>query len=145
MRAQEIMTVDPACVTPDATIRDAVEIMKEHDCGAVPVIRAAKDRRLVGILTDRDVALHIFTSGSREPALVNQAMRAPVVTVTRETPVETCCHRMTDAQVRRLVVITEQGECIGVIAQADLARHLPAEEVGALVKRISEDSRTGLA
>ena len=57
MKIQEIMTKDPSCVTPDASVREAAQIMKSQDVGVVPVVDSNADRRLVGIVTDRDIAI----------------------------------------------------------------------------------------
>ena len=63
MKIQEIMTKDPSCVTPDATVRDAAQVMKREDVGVVPVVDANSSKRLVGIVTDRDIAIRCVAEG----------------------------------------------------------------------------------
>ena len=56
MRAQELMTRDPACCSPDDTLADAARMMREHDCGAIPVCEHHSPEKVVGMITDRDMA-----------------------------------------------------------------------------------------
>src|SRR5262245_56184431 len=74
MRIDEIMTRDPACVTPGTTVREAAQLMKREDTGVMPVVDDAAERRLVGVLTDRDIALRIVGEGRNADTRVSEIM-----------------------------------------------------------------------
>jgi CBS domain-containing protein len=140
MKAQELMTTTPVCCTPESTVREAAMLMQEHDCGCIPVVERG-GMRLVGVVTDRDLACRCIAEGRGSETRVNEIM----------TTEPRCCHPgddvaaieqiMMQAQVRRVPVVDAQGNCVGMIAQADLAlsnRAASESEVGRVVERISE-------
>ena len=140
MKAQDLMTTEPACCTPESTAREAARMMREHDCGCVPVVEG-ESRRLVGVVTDRDIACRCVAEGKGAETRVREIM----------TKDPQCCHPgddvaaveqiMMQAKVRRVPVVDAKGNCVGMIAQADLALKDKAandSEVGRVVERISE-------
>ena len=122
MKAADLMTRDPVCLTPDASARDAARRMEEWDCGLVPVVGDLAGRRVVGVVTDRDLAIRVLAQGRTPDTTVAEVMTAAPDGVTPDADVERVERLMADRQVRRVVVIDELGRCVGVIAQADLAR-----------------------
>lgn len=91
MQVREIMTNKPACCSPDTPMRDAAQMMADHDCGEIPVLD--RNNQPVGVVTDRDIACRGVAQGkSDEP--VSAVMSSPVVTVTPETSVDDCCRTM---------------------------------------------------
>lgn len=137
MHAKDIMTADPACCTPRETLADAARLMAERDCGALPVVEDRAGRRIVGILTDRDIVCRAVAKGEDAYRPAASCMSAPVVSITPETSVEECEQLMKKHRVRRLPVIGADGACCGIVAQADIARRAPASEVGEVVKTVS--------
>jgi CBS domain-containing protein len=140
MKAQDVMTTEPACCTPDSTAREAARLMREHDCGCVPVVEG-ESNRVVGVVTDRDIACRCVAEGRGAETAVREIM----------TKDPQCCHPGDDiaaveqimmrAQVRRVPVVDANGNCVGMIAQADLALNDKAandSEIGRVVERISE-------
>jgi CBS domain-containing protein len=140
MRAKDLMTTDPACCTLNTTVREAAQLMRDHDCGCIPVVEG-DSMRLVGVLTDRDIACRCVAEG--------KSPDTPVRDIMTTTP--QCCHPdddiaaveqiMIEAQVRRVPVVDAKDCCVGMIAQADLALNEEAasdREVGQMVERISE-------
>ncbi|NUO62733.1 MAG: CBS domain-containing protein, partial [Gemmatimonadaceae bacterium] len=75
MKAQEIMAKNPRCVTPRTSIQEAASLMKSEDVGALPVVESEGSKRLVGMVTDRDIAIRVVADG-RDPrsATVSDAM-----------------------------------------------------------------------
>jgi CBS domain-containing protein len=141
MKAQDIMTRDPRCVTADASVRDAAQLMKTEDVGIVPVVGDA--RHLVGVITDRDIALRCVADGMGTNCRVSDAMSAgQLSTVGPDEDVDKVMDLMQREQVRRIPVVDERGGLLGIIAQADVVRKahddLKAEET---VERISEPGR----
>ncbi len=141
MQASELMTAQPACCTPDETLQRAAQLMKEHDCGCVPVVEETKSKRVIGVVTDRDLACRGLATGKGPDTAVREVM----------TKDPTCCHPedqvtevervMAEQQIRRVPVVDARGCCVGMISQADLALNQEAatdSEVGRVVERISE-------
>lgn len=142
MKAQDIMTKHPAVCSMEDTIMEAARLMAEHDCGAIPVVESMKSKKLVGIITDRDVACRVTAEGySPEDSWVEDFMTESVITVKPQTTIEECCHIMKDKQLRRLVAVDEDGNCCGIICQAQIAKSISPEETGEVVQAISRSHR----
>src|SRR4051812_24020747 len=74
MKIQDIMTKDPSCVTADATVREAAQVMSKEDVGIVPVVEGQSNRRLVGVVTDRDIAIRCIAEGKDGSCRVRDVM-----------------------------------------------------------------------
>jgi CBS domain-containing protein len=141
VRVGDIMTPDPACCTPDSTAQQAAQLMKEHDCGSIPVVESRESRRLVGTVTDRDLAIRGLAEGRGPDARVRELMTGDPVTTVPEDEVEVVREVMVARMVRRVPVVDENGKVVGIVAQADIAREDGAasdQEVGRIVEAISE-------
>jgi CBS domain-containing protein len=135
------MTRDPACCTPDNTARDAATLMRDHDCGSIPVVENLGGKRLVGTVTDRDLAVRGLAEGSGPDTPVRALMTDDPVTCVPEDEVEDVRQVMVQALVRRVPVVDDDGALVGIVAQADIARVEGAatdREVGRIVEAISE-------
>jgi CBS domain-containing protein len=140
MKAQDLMTTEPACCTPSSTVREAAQLMREHDCGCIPVVEG-KSRRLVGMVTDRDVACRCVAEGKSPDTPVREIMTTNPQSSHPEDDIAAVEQIMIEAKVRRVPVVDDGGRCIGMIAQADLALNHEAatdRDVGHVVERISE-------
>lgn len=116
------MTANPATITDTDTVVQAAQIMRTRGVGMLPVVEAHGDHRLLGILTDRDIAVRFVAPGHGSAALVHEHMtRDPLVTVLVTATEREIVDKMTRYQVRRLPVVDREGRVIGVVAQADLA------------------------
>ena len=147
MKAQELMTTDPAYCTPESTVREAAGLMREHDCGCIPVVEG-DSRRLVGVVTDRDITCRCVAEGGNADTPVRGIMSTDPQSCHPGDDVAAVEQIMMQARVRRVPVVDAQGNCVGMIAQADLALHDKAatdSEIGRVVERISEPGadRTG--
>ena len=140
MRVRDIMTSDPAWCTPESTAREVAILMREHDCGSVPVVQSKQKRNLVGTVTDRDLAIRGLAEGKGPEARVGELMTPSPVTCGPDDEVETVREVMVARLVRRVPVV-EGGVLVGIVAQADIAREDGAasdQEVGRIVEAISE-------
>ena len=137
MQVREIMTENPACCSPDASIQEAARLMMEHDCGEIPVVDG--QNRPVGVVTDRDISCRAVAQG-KDPArtTVREVMSEPVVTVKPEDSVESCCQSMEENQIRRVPVVDESGSCCGMVAQADIAGQTSGDKTAEVVRDISK-------
>ena len=144
MRIKEIMTPDPACCTPDSTAREAATLMRERDCGAIPVVDTREGRRPIGMVTDRDLAVRGLADGRGPDTPVRELMTERSHAAQADDEVETVRQVMMQQKVRRVPVTDADGTIIGIVAQADLARHDEAvsdQELGKVVEAISEPGR----
>lgn len=141
MKAREVMTPNPTTCKPTEDLRSALRIMKSEDCGMVPITEGNGDNRVVGVVTDRDVALHLGANDSRPSEVrVSDVMTRDLVSVTPDADIKEVSGKMQDAQVRR-VLVTEGTRLIGVISTADLARasaHSRRDEMGEEVEKVME-------
>ena len=135
-RIREIMTSNPSTVEPDKTVVDAARIMKQEDAGVVPV---TENGRLTGMVTDRDIAIRVVAEG-RDPQStpVREVASKDLVTVDPQQDLDEALRLMAQHQVRRLPVVEEDGRLVGVVAQADVARHGDDTKTGQVVQEISE-------
>ena len=132
MHAREIMTADPAVVTPDDPARRVAELMAEHDCGCLPVVDARQGGRVIGVVTDRDLALRGLAQGRGPETPVRELMTPDPECCRADDDVKDVERVMTDWQVRRVVVVDADRRCVGMIAQADLARKVGPREPAAV-------------
>jgi CBS domain-containing protein len=143
MKAQDLMTTNPACCTPSSSVREAAQLMRDHDCGCIPVVEG-DSKRLLGVLTDRDVACRCVAEGKSPDTSVRDVMTSNPQCCHPEDDVAAVEQIMIEAQVRRVPVVDAKDCCVGMIAQADLALSDEAasdREVGRVVERISEPGR----
>ena len=122
MKAQDIMTKNPATVTPTTRVRQAALVMKEEDVGVVPVVEdGAGGKRLVGMLTDRDIAIRLVADGKNpDECEVRELMSANPKTARADDDVSRVMDLMGREQVRRVPIVDERGSLVGIVAQADV-------------------------
>ncbi|MFA5910921.1 MAG: CBS domain-containing protein [Vicinamibacterales bacterium] len=139
--AKDVMTTDPQCCTAETPLNDVAKLMVECDCGEIPVIDAAK--RLVGVVTDRDIVCRIVAKGKNPSAMTAaDCMSQPVVSVHSDTSVDEVLSTMEAKQIRRVPVIDAAGRVCGIIALADVAFSESKSEVGELVREVSRGATT---
>ena len=121
MPAPDIMSKNPTCVTPDTTLVAAARLMTPETIGVVPVVESKGSRRLVGVLTDRDIAVRAVAEGrDGSTTSVGHIMSSDVRTSTATDSVNDVMDLMGREQVRRIPVIDERGSLVGIISQADI-------------------------
>lgn len=132
---QEIMTKDPVCCSPDASLREVSELMRDNDCGEIPVTEQGKP---IGVVTDRDIVCRTIAEGKdAAKATARECMSSPVDTIKPETTVDEAVQRLEEKQIRRGLVVDDTGRLVGIVAQADLALKAGPEKAGELVQRVS--------
>jgi CBS domain-containing protein len=145
MNISELMSKDPRTVSPDTPVSEAAQLMKEEDIGMVPVIErvgGAETRgRLVGVITDRDIAIRTVAEGRASDSPVRDVMSSGVRTATPNDSVESVMELMGREQVRRVPIVDERGSLVGVVSQADLARK--AKNEGRVERTVEQISQPG--
>jgi CBS domain-containing protein len=131
---RDVMTSNPTTCEPSTTVVEAAKVMASEDVGPVPVVEGG---RLVGLVTDRDLVIRVIAEG-RDPnsTTLGEIASSDLVTVQADTDLEEATRLMSQHQVRRLPVV-EDSRLVGIVAQADVARTLEEEKVGAVVEDIS--------
>jgi CBS domain-containing protein len=123
MQVSDIMTVNPSCVLPDDSLAVTARVMRALDIGIVPVIDNRRTRRLIGVITDRDIAIRCVAEGHEASCSVGEHMTmAPLHTVSIDADVSEVIALMEWQQVRRIPVVAGSGRLCGIITQADVAR-----------------------
>jgi CBS domain-containing protein len=135
MKIHESMSDKPCAIDADKPVSYAAKMMRDEDVGFAPIVEGD---RLVGTLTDRDIAVRVVAEG-RDPdeTLVREVATDNLITVEPEADLDEAMKLMARHQVRRLAVVHE-GRLVGVVAQADVARDAKAKATGEVVEEISE-------
>jgi len=134
MRVSEAMSRDVRLASPDQTIRDVAKIMDDIDAGSVPV---SENDRLVGMVTDRDIAVRAVAAGKGPDTPVREVMSREVKYCYDDEDLDHVAKNMGDIRVRRLPVVNRDKRLVGIVSLGDLA--LKGEEsVGKAVKGVSQ-------
>ena len=134
----DVMTKNPAVVREQEGLQKAAKLMVEHDCGSIPVV--GDDNRLRGMITDRDIVIRTVAEGKNPlEGKVSEIMSGKVFFVKENESIDRVLRIMAERQVRRVPVVNQKDEVIGIVAQADVALELDNDrKVGDTVERISE-------
>ena len=121
MNIKDVMTWNPVCRPPTATLQDVAQLMRDEDIGEVPVVEVDGARKLLGVVTDRDIVVRAVAAG-RDIAAVRatDCMTAPAVTCNESDTLEDCAQAMASHRIRRMPIVDASGELCGIVAQADL-------------------------
>jgi CBS domain-containing protein len=137
------MTRKPECCSRHNTARDAARVMRDRDCGCVPIVDDAG--RVVGIVTDRDLAVRGIAEGRDVNTLLSELMTSVAVVCGQDDDLRDVEQKMAEMQVRRIPIVDAGGRCLGIISQADIARAashddgvVTGEEVALVVEQISQ-------
>jgi CBS domain-containing protein len=135
-QVRQVMTENPRTISAGDSIVDAAKLMREEDAGIAPIVDGD---RLVGVLTDRDIAVKVVAEGKDPRSTKATDIAAKnLVTVDPQQDLDEAMRLMAQHQVRRLPVVEEDGKIIGIVAQADIARHASADRTGEVVEQISD-------
>jgi CBS domain-containing protein len=124
MRISDVMTRDVATVGPDQTAREAANFMLNSDAGSIPV---TEGDRLIGMSTDRDIAVRGVAKGHGPDTPVRDIMTSGIICARENDSVEDVASKMSEAQVRRLPVIDDSEKLIGIVSLGDLSRETDGE------------------
>ena len=132
---RELMTENPCAIDADKPVAYAAKMMRDEDVGLAPIVEGQK---LVGTLTDRDIAIRVVAEGKDpQTVTVREVATTKFVTLDPQQDLDEALQLMAQHQVRRLPVIEEDGRLAGVVAQADIAEHASAQDTGEVVEQVS--------
>ena len=135
MKVSKCMTRDVELVSPTQTIRDAAQMMADLDAGALPV---QQDDRLVGVITDRDIAVRAVAQGKSPETPVRDVMSPEVLYCFDDQEIEDVSRNMGEVKVRRLPVVNRDKRLVGIISIGDLALKEEQTLTGSTIARISK-------
>lgn len=137
--ARNVMTPDPVCSSPGATLDQIAQLMVENNCGEIPIVDAANQP--IGVVTDRDIICRVVAKGMNPAAhTAESCMSSEVVTVRADASLDEVVSVMESHQIRRVPVVDADGRCAGIIAQADIAAVGPPNATAELLWELSRDT-----
>lgn len=139
---EDLMTPNPICCLPTDTVRSVGELMKNGNIGSIPVIDNSQSKKLIGIITDRDLAIKVIGQG-RDPntTLAEAVMTRKVVSCRPDDELQLALNAMSENQLRRIVIVDNVNKILGIISQADIAtRGNQPQETAKIVKDISQST-----
>jgi CBS domain-containing protein len=141
-KCNEVMTKKPICCLPTDLVVKAAELMKNEHIGSIPVIENEETKKLIGIVTDRDIALRVVAGGlDVKSTKVETVMTHKVVTCHVEDDLQKALDAMSENQLRRIPIVDADNKILGIIAQADVATRVDhPKKTAAMVKEISQAS-----
>ena len=141
-KSDEVMTKNPVCCVPNDMVAKVAELMKSKNVGSIPMIENEQTRRLVGIVTDRDLAMKIVAKGRvANSTKLEAVMTNKVVTCLADDNLHKAMNAMSEHQLRRIPVLDNNNRIVGIIAQADVATRVDQpEKTAAMVKGISQSN-----
>jgi CBS domain-containing protein len=142
MKVKEVMSSNPICCVPSDSAEKVAKTLREHDIGSIPVVVDQQTRKLIGIITDRDLCCSVV-AGGLDPK------RTPIEKFVSTNPVscrdgenlENCERAMQDHKVRRIPVVDGAGAVIGIVAQADLVLKESPEKASKTIAAISRPAK----
>ena len=139
-KCKDVMTQDPVCCLPTDTVSKVAQLMKTENVGSIPVVEDIQTMKLIGILTDRDLALQVVAyERDASSTLVEDVMTYEVITCRATDDVQKAVDAMAQHQLRRMPVIDSDHRIVGIISPADVATRVErSEEIAEMVKEISQ-------
>lgn len=140
MKVQDLMTKDPACCGAGTQLQEIARQMVDCDCGMIPIVD--DDGRAIGAVTDRDIVCRAVAENRNPLDLTAQdVMSRPLTTISPDAELEELAHLLEEKQIRRIVVADDSGRCVGVVAQADLARASSDDQLAEVVREVSREGQ----
>jgi CBS domain-containing protein len=139
-KCNEVMTKKTVCCLPDDMATDAAESMQNEHVGSIPIIEDVQTRKLIGIITDRDLTIRILAEGlDAKSTKLETIMTRNVVTCKAEEDLQKAVDAMSKHQLRRIPIVDDDNKILGIIAQADVAMQFDhPKRIAVMVKEISQ-------
>jgi CBS domain-containing protein len=134
MKVSEVMTTEVETISSEQTAREAASFMLRADAGSIPV---CEGDRVIGMITDRDIAVRGVAEGRGPDTPVSELMSDGIICAREDEDIETVAQRMSDEQVRRLPVLDAEERLIGIVSLGDLARETRGETAHEALEGVS--------
>ena len=141
-KCSEVMTKNPVCCLPENLVTKAAQLMKSEHVGSIPVIENEETKKLVGIVTDRDLTIRIVAEGlDAKSTKVETVMARKLVTCSADDDLQKAVDAMSKNQLRRIPIVDDDNKILGIIAQADVVMHFDhPKKAAAMLKEISQST-----
>ena len=142
MKVREAMSSNPLCCLPTDTAQKVATILRDHNIGSVPVVEDQQSRKLIGMITDRDLCCSVMADGlDPKSTSIEKFISLNPVTCRDGENLEKCERAMQEHQIRRIPVVDDNNQIVGIIAQADIAirAHKP-ETTAEVVEEVSKSA-----
>jgi len=137
MKVSDAMTGQVTTAAPTDSIRKVAQVMAHIDSGVVPVV---EDGKVVGLVTDRDIVLRVVAEGRSFDSPVSETMSdGEILSVKEDDVLADATAKMSNNQVRRLIVLNDAGALTGILSLGDVAKDYGAKQVGKTLEDISEE------
>jgi CBS domain-containing protein len=121
-KCSDVMTRNPECCLAENNVVVAVDIMRDMNCGSVPIVASHETKELTGIVTDRDICLYVVGNELNPTDVsIRDCMTTDPITCHKDDSIENAINLMEDNQIRRIIIVDDDNKVIGIISQADLA------------------------
>lgn len=139
MKVREVKTANPLCCLATDTAQKVAQTLRKKHIGSLPVIRDQSSLQLIGMITDRDLCCSVIADGlDPKSTTIENFISTDLVTCRDDDGLDQCERAMQEHQLRRIPVVDDQGRCIGIVSQADLALKGPPDKVSRTVAEISK-------
>jgi CBS domain-containing protein len=146
MKIREAMSPNPTCCLPSDSAQKVARMLCDHNVGALPVVDNQQTRRLLGMITDRDLCCSVVAQRlDPKTTSIEKFISLNPVTCRDGDNLEKCERAMQDHQIRRIPIVDGEGRCIGIVSQADLALKDRGEKVSKTVAEISKPQEPSIA
>ena len=135
MKVNEVMTRNVCVASPRISIAKAAQMMADCDSGVLPV---GEEDRLVGMITDRDIAIRAVARGKTNDTPVREVMSHEVLYCFDDENIDDVARNMADQQIRRLPVVNRDKRLVGIVSLADMSPHWRAKDAGETIAAISK-------
>lgn len=142
MKCADVMTREVFCCLPTDSLEEVASVMQSEDVGPIPIVENLESRNLVGIVTDRDIALRAVARGlDTRTTTARDVMTRELITCNEDDTIQSALDMMAHHQVRRLPIVNGGRRLVGIISQADLATRLhESAKIAAVIEEISRPS-----
>jgi CBS domain-containing protein len=142
MKVREVMSSNPVCCLPSDTAQKVAGVLCDQNIGSVPIVEDQQSRKLIGIITDRDLCCSVVAKGlDPKSTPIEKFVSLNPVTCRVDENLEKCERAMQEHQIRRIPVVDAEGNCIGIVSQADLALKEKPEKVSKTVAEVSRPEK----
>jgi CBS domain-containing protein len=143
MKVKDLMTQKPACATPDMGLEKVARMMDEYKVGSIPVVENKDSMKVIGMITDRDIATRAVAKGKNPLQMkAMEIMTTPVVLAKSEDDAREVARLMEKHMIRRVPVVDDSGMLCGMVAQADIALKTSDQITADVVQSVSKPTQT---
>jgi CBS domain-containing protein len=142
MKTSDIMSNNPHCCLATDTAQQVAKTMCDRNVGLLPVVKDHESRKLIGVITDRDLCCSVVAQGlDPRNTKIQKFVTADPLSCTEDDNIDSCERLMQEHQVRRIPIVDRDNRVIGIVSQGDLALHEPPDRLSKTLAEISKHTK----